>query len=69
MNFKGNREQGTGNSVGFGRGFDPVQNKAAYRGGGLQLPRIIEKSKPANGKQFVPHCSPFPVPCSLFPFL
>jgi|GEM_PF-4567390 len=32
---KGNREQGTGNSVGFGRGFDPVQNKAAYRGGGL----------------------------------
>jgi len=34
-NIKGNREQGIGNSVGFGRGFEERPKPTAYRGGGL----------------------------------
>jgi len=62
--IKGNREQGTLNSVGFGRGFDPVQNEP-HIDAGVSDSQGLREILTKNGKQFVPYCSPFPVPCSL----
>jgi len=62
----GNREQGTGNSVGNVRGFEERPKLTAFLRRGSPTPEDHREILTKNGKQFVPHCSPFPVPCSLF---
>ncbi len=61
---KGNREQGTLNSVGYVSGFDPDQN-VPHVDAGVSDSQGKKEILTLNGEHEVPHCSPFKVKSSL----